>query len=317
MQLAFDYIVKHCKDDKLRELMIVRRGVCIHAGDNTSNGHNIWSCSKSFTSTVLGLLIEDGKCRLDTKVGSVLPELKKHYPTATLRHFTTMTSGFSAKGRSRWEDENEDWSWTPYDPAPPYFPPGTAYAYWDEAQMTLGRALTRIGGRELREYLQQRVFDPIGMGKVKWLHEGEIDGIPINNGCTNVHVNAQQLARFGHLFLNRGTWGGKQIVPAKWIDQATRTQVPADLPVGDTDRANVLGPGAYGYNWWTNGGKNAMPDAPPRTYYASGLNHNLLFVVPEWDMVVVRMGVDGNPPIGKPQAWNGFFKLMSEALIQP
>ena len=315
LQAALHYIAGHCKQEKLSELMIIRNGVCIHEGSRTKQNHNIWSCSKSFTSTALGLLIADGKCSLETHAAEILPELQQYYPEATLRHFTTMTSGFSAKGRSRWNDENEDWSWTPYDPAPPYFAPGTAYAYWDEAQMTLGRLLTKIGQRELRDYLDERVFQPIGMGKVEWLHEGEIDGIPINNGCTNVKINARQMARFGHLFLNRGNWNGKQLVPADWVDQATRTQVDVKIPVGDTDRSNVRGPGAYGFNWWTNGGENRMPDAPSKTYYASGLNHNLLFVVPEWNMVVVRMGVDGNPPMGKPQAWNGFFERLGDAFL--
>lgn len=314
LQSALDYIAGHCKSDKLREIMIVRNGVCIYEGDNTTNSHNIWSCSKSFTSTALGLLIADGKCSLDTRAADILPELKQLYPEATLRHFTTMTSGFSGEGRSRWHDENEDWSWTPYAPATPYFAPGSAFAYWDEAQMTLGRVLTRIAQRELRDYLEERVFQPIGMGKIEWHPEGEIDGIPICNGCTNVHVNARQLARFGHLFLNRGNWDGKQVIPIEWVVAATKNQVAVELPVGDTDRSHVRGPGAYGFNWWTSGGENRMADAPAKTYYASGLNHNLLFVIPEWNMVVVRMGVDGNPPMGKPQAWNGFFARLCQGV---
>lgn len=311
LQSALDYIEGHCKDDRLTEVMVIRNGVCIWDGGNTAHVHNIWSCSKSFTSTALGLMIAEGKCTLDTKAASIEPLLANDYPNVTLRHFTTMTSGYSAKGRSRWEDENADWSWTPYVPEAPLFEAGKGYAYWDEAMMMLGRVLTKLNQRELNDYLNEKVYQPIAMGDVQWLHEGEVDGVKICNGCTNVKLSARQLARFGHLFLNHGNWNGRQILPATWVEQATRTQVDAAMPVADTDRANVIGPGAYGYNWWTNGGKNRMPDAPPKTYYASGLNHNLLFIVPEWDMVIVRMGVDGNPPMGKPQAWNGFFKRLA------
>ena len=316
LRRALAYAAGICKDDKLDEMIILRDAKMIYRGEHADRVHNIWSCSKSFTSTVLGLLIADKRCTLDTKVCEVFPEYRQQYPDATLRHFTTMTSGFNAVGRSRWKDENSDWSWTPYDPAEPHFAPGTAYAYWDEAQMTLGRLLTRIGEREMRDYLQERVFDPIELGEVQWLHEGEVDGIPINNGCTNVMLSADQLARFGQLFLHRGRWNGRQIIPAEWIDAATQNQVSVDLPVGNTDRDNVRGPGAYGFNWWTCGGENPMPDAPRGTYYASGLNHNLLFVVPEWDMVIVRMGTDGNPPMGKPQAWNEFFRLLNPAVMR-
>ena len=314
LDVALDYLAGHCKSDGLNEVMVIRNGVCIHEGRKTRKVHNIWSCSKSFTSTALGLLIADGKCTLDTKAADIDPALKPLYPNATLRHFTTMTSGFSAKGRSRWNDENSDWSLTPYEPDQPHFAPGSAFAYWDEAQMTLGRLLTRVGKRNLRDYLSERVFVPIEMGKVKWGTEGEIDGIPICNGCTNVQINARQFARFGHLYLNRGNWNGKQILPADWVDAATSVQVPIDVPVGDTDRSNVKGSGSYGFNWWINGGLTNLPDAPPKTYYASGLNHNVCVVVPEWNMVIVRMGVDGNPAFGKHNVYNGFLKKLGEAV---
>lgn len=317
LQAALHYLAGHCKEDKLGEVMIVRNGVCVYEGNNTTEVHNIWSCSKSFTSTVLGLLIADGKCSLDTKAADIEPLLAEHYPDVILRDFTTMTSGYSAKGRSRWRDENEDWSWTPYVPEAPLYEAGKAYAYWDESMMMLGRLLTKVGQREINDFLNERLFEPMQMGKVEWLHEGEVDGIKICNGCTNIKLNARQMARYGHLFLNRGNWNGQQLVPASWVAEATRNQVDVAIPVAETDRSNVRGPGAYGYNWWTNGGENRMPDAPPKTYYASGLNHNLLFVIPEWNMVVVRMGVDGNPPMGKPQAWNGFFRKLAVALNEP
>lgn len=307
LEAALHYLAGHCKSDGLGEVMVIRNGVCIHEGNSTRKQHNIWSCSKSFTSTVLGLLIEDGKCTLDTKVADIDPALREYYPETTLRHFTTMSSGYSGAGRSRWNDENADWSRTPYLPEAPLYASGQGYAYWDEAQMMLGRLLTKVGQREMNDYLNERLFAPMQMGRVRWSHEGEVDGIPICNGCTNVNLNARQLARFGHLFLNSGNWDGTQLVPSEWVQQATRNQVDVFLPVADTDRSNVRGPGAYGFNWWVNGGENHMPLAPPKTFYASGLNHNLLFVIPEWQMVVVRMGVDGNPPFGKPQVWNQFF----------
>ena len=312
---ALRYLNGHCKSDKLKEVMVTRNGVLIHEGANTTKAHNIWSCSKSFTSTVLGLLIAEGKCSLDTKAASIDAALQKQYPEVRLRHFASMTSGYSGAGRSRWNDENSDWSWTPYDPDIPHFVPGKAYAYWDEAQMTFGRLLTMVGKREMNDYLREKLFAPMQMGKVEWFAEGEVDGIPICNGCTNVKLSAQQMARFGHLYLNRGNWNGKQLLPAAWVDLATRNQVDATIPVADTDRSNVRGPGAYGYNWWCNGGENRMPLAPPKTYYASGLNHNLLWVIPEWNMVVVRMGVDGNPPFGKHNTSNYFLGKLGDAFI--
>jgi CubicO group peptidase (beta-lactamase class C family) len=311
---ALDYLKSRSFEDGNEEVMIIRNGRVIYAGDSIEKKHNIWSCSKSFTSTVLGLMIEEGKCALDEPVYKYEPLLEEKYPEVTFRHFTTMTSGYNAVGHSRWNENSRDWSRTPYEPGEPIFAPGTQYAYWDEAMMMLGRALTKILGQKMKSYLEERMTSKIGFGEWEWHPEGGIDGVPINNGCTNVIVNAKQLARFGHLYLNLGNWNGKQIIPESWVKMATTVQVPESTPVADTDRKSARGSGAYGFNWWINGGLSAMPDAPSGTYYASGLNHNVCFVIPEWNMVIVRMGVDGNPPEDKHVVWNEFLKRLGKGI---
>jgi CubicO group peptidase (beta-lactamase class C family) len=312
---ALDYLESKSFENSNKEVMIIRNGLVVYAGSSTDKTHNIWSCSKSFTSTVLGLMIEEGKCQLDDPVYEYEPLLEEQYATVTFRHFATMTSGYDAVGDTRWNEESKDWSLTPYDPGEPIFEPGTQFAYWDEAMMMKGRVLTKILGQTMQSYLEEKITSKIDFGKWEWYNEGEIDEISINNGCTNVMVNATQLARFGHLYLNKGNWNGTQLIPESWVEMATTVQVPESIPVADTDRKNTRGSGAYGFNWWINGGLSPMPDAPPRTYYASGLNHNVCFVIPEWNMVIVRMGVDGNPPEGKHVIWNEFLKRLSDAII--
>lgn len=314
MMEALEYLKSKSFYNGNDELMIIRNGRVIFAGDSINNVHNIWSCTKTFTSTVLGLMIRDGFCKLDDPVSVYEPLLQTKYPDVTFMHFVTMTSGYNAVGQSRWNEDSHDWSRTPYVPDEPLFLPGTQYAYWDEAMMMLGRTLTGILGRTMKSYLDETAMDPIDFGAWEWGNEGEINGIPINNGCTNIHISAAQLARFGHLFLNKGKWKGQELIPEDWVINATSVQVPAYLPVADTDRQSVMGSGSYGFNWWVNGGLSALPDAPPGTYYASGLNHNVCFVIPEWDMVIVRMGTDGNPPEGKHIVWNEFIKRLSPAL---
>jgi hypothetical protein len=94
---------------------------------------------------------------------------------------------------------------------------------------------------------------------------------------------------------------------------ATSAQVDNSLPAFDS--SNVRGPGAYGFNWWVNGvgpdGLRKWPSAPSGTYAALGYNNNVCLVVPEWNMVIVRLGVDGNIPDEK---WDFFLKMVSEAL---
>ncbi len=319
LEQAVQYLAEHCFEDKTEELMIIRNGYLIYQGDSTDKSHNIWSCSKSFTSTALGIMIDEGLCQLDDKAATYEPRLAQLYPDLTLRHFATMTSGYNAKGDTRWEtDTSADWSWTPYEPTEPLFAPGTAYAYWDEAMMMNGRTLTQILQGDLQVYLKEKLTDPIGMGEWRWLEEGNLGDIPLRNGCTNIFVSARQLARVGHLFLNKGQWDGQQVVSEAWATQAIQTQVPAEIPMGDTDRKSTKGSGTYGYNWWVNGMTpegRYMPDSPVGTAFMSGLNHNVCFVIPEWNLVYVRMGVDGNPPEGKHVLHNEFIKRLEGAMM--
>ena len=319
LQNALDTLLQYSGTHGTDEMLIVRNGYVLFTGDSINRQHGIYSCSKSFTSTALGLMIDDGKCTLDTRAADFVPELSTLYPNLTLRHFATMTSGYSARGDSRWGEPSADWSTMPYTIDTPLFEPGTRYAYWDEAMMMNGKVLTNILSGDLKTYLTERVTDPIGMGAWEWWAEDTLGTVPLRNGCTGVALSASQLARVGLLYLNEGNWNGKQLLPAAWVRAATSVQVPVDLPVANTDRNSTKGNGAYGYNWWVNAPNNgapwSMPDSPPLAYM-SGFNHNLCFVIPEWDMVVVRMGEDGNPPEGKWWVWNRFFKILGPAIRQ-
>ncbi len=308
--------------DGTSEMVIVRRGVMIWKGSNTDKVHGVWSATKSFTSTVLGLLIDDEKCTLDTRACLHVPALKAAYPDVTLRHFTTMTSGYRAVG-----DEPQGTyihgpssTWSLPGDSPLFSPPGSRYAYWDSAMNELGLVLTRIAGEPMQEVFRRRIAEPIGMNarRWKWGDFGKMDGLTVNGGSGNgnkhVQISAREMARLGHLFLNRGRWDGRALISPKWVEQATAVQVPALTPPGQP-QCHIKGSGVYGFNWWVNGklpsGARKWPSAPPRTFAASGYNNNHCFVVPEWDMVIVRLGLDGNVDDG---VWDAFFKAMAGAL---
>lgn len=318
MQKALAYFEEKSRHNGNKEVLIIRNGYMIYGGENIDSTHGIWSCSKTFTSTVLGLLVDDGVLKLDDLAAPYEPILEEQYQAVTFHHFTTMTSGYSAVGDSRWPDTKyADWSWTIYDPAPPLFAPGTAYAYWDEAQIMFGRVLTQVIKRPMKDFLTERVTDPIGMGEWFWDTEKDIDGLPINLGCGGVVVNAKQLARWGWLFLNKGKWDGQQLISEEWVDMATSVQVPTTIPVADTDRKNLKGSGVYGFNWWVNGkkpdGTLKLPGAPEGCYFASGFNNNKCVVIPQWNMVVVRMGEDGHPDEAD-VVYGTFLRLLGEGI---
>ncbi len=285
LQEAIGYLEQSCRRDGVKELVVIRNGRLIWQGPDIDKVHGIWSCTKSFTSTVLGLLVDDGKCTADSLAKDYLPELADAYPDIQLRHFATMTSGYRAVGDEPRGGYRHGPSTTPFRPAeiPLFSPPGSVYAYWDSAMNQFGHVLTRIAGEPISELFRRRIADPIGMNPDawRWGDFGQVDGIVVNGGSGNsnhhVFISAREMARFGHLFLNRGQWRGRQLISTDWIQSATKTQVPAELDELHPD-SGADGRGVYGFNWWTNGvkpnGRRKWPGAPAKTFAASGYNNN-------------------------------------------
>jgi CubicO group peptidase (beta-lactamase class C family) len=321
LRAAVDYMDKHFGSEGARELAIVRNGYLIWQGPDIDAYHNVWSCTKTFTSTVLGLLIADGKCSLDDLAVAYLPSLDDRYPLYAgirLRHMASMSSGY----RGRLVDVTAEQPWGDpmayLDPNQPFFEPGTQVQYHDHQVFVLGAILTDLAGEPLQAIFKRRIADPIGLTQWGWGVSGRVNGIDLNNAAgtpskaPGIQITARQMARYGHLYLNRGNWNGRQLLPASFVEEAGRNQVPM------AGASNFLH-GRYGLYWWTNDvrpdGKRPWPAAPPRTYTAHGNGCNYCFVIPEWNMVVVRMGTTS---LGKtpPQdvRWSAFFAGLAGAV---
>ena len=212
----------------------------------------------------------------------------------TLRHLATMTSGIDGVGGSYdADDQGRSDANALVAPQPPFFAPGTKYMYWDEATQHYGYVLTKIAGEPLDDYLKRRILDPIGISRFDW----KLDSTgKVPNWTGGIEISASDLARFGHLFLNRGRWNDRQLVSAELGGsrrRVSRSRRPYRTRMPSSSRK---GSGVYGYHWWPNGttpeGKRRWPHAPLGTYSRSGYNNNDLFVIPAWNMVVVRLGLD-------------------------
>jgi CubicO group peptidase (beta-lactamase class C family) len=287
--------------------MIVQNGHLLWAGENISRKNIVWSCTKSVTSTCLGLLWDDGKCSPEDFASAYLPELAKDYPTVTLKQLATFTSGLQLEKFS-------------LEPGRPNFPPGTAMHYSNETDL-LAYLLTKIAGEPLRELFKRRIADPIGMDPEgwEWKSVNTREGLVINGGVgmaeNGMYMTAKNLARFGWLFANGGNWNGRQLISKTYMDYATVPLVEAGMPLHDPTGWYQQLPGRYGLNWWTNGtdasGKRLWPHVPPGAFAAQGNHNNICIIVPDWKLVLVRTAQDEIIDVG---LFDGALKILGEGL---
>ena len=322
---AVDFLEQNSGQDGGEELVIIRSGRLVFRGDSVNKVHGVWSCTKSFTSTIFGLLIDDGKVQLNSLAKAFLPTLNKSYPSVTLSQFASMTSGYKAVGDTATTGYTHGPSQTPFIPDPvPLFHPGAKYAYWDAAMNQFAHVLTVAAKEPLDQLFKRRIADPIGMNANAWYWAdfGELNGLKVVGGAGNngrgIYISASDFARLGLLFLNEGKWQGMQLISRDWVKRSTTVQVPDIMKLG-SPLSTIDGIGVYGFNWWVNGtrpnGNRLWPKAPIGTFAASGYNNNKMFIIPKWNMVIVRLGLDDRDGTISNTTWSDFLGKVAEAIM--
>lgn len=299
LEAAMAALARISGPDGNRQALLIRDGRMVWRGPDVDLRHGVWSCTKSFLSLTLGLLIDDGRCSLDTRAADLYPALAPRYPTVTLRHLVTFTSGYRPLAASA--------EVAPFEPGEPLFAPGEEFHYGWESYL-LALLLTRVAGESLRDLFRRRIAEPIGLDDHSW-HWGDwgpfdhltgLRSVPVCSGSglydRGLHITARALARVGWLMARGGRWGERQLVSRAWVEESTRAQVPAATPCHNEQPWCHRLPGTYGYYWWTNGldaaGHRIWPSAPQRTFAMQGHLNNICLVIPSWRIVLVRLGQD-------------------------
>jgi CubicO group peptidase (beta-lactamase class C family) len=265
--------------DSLHSMMLLCNGKVVAEGwwqpYSAALPHMMYSVSKSFTSTAIGLAIDEGLLGLDSLVVDLLPddlppEIDPHLAALTVRHLLTMTTGH-ATDTVALANLSPSGNWARDILTQPLtFAPGTLFVYNSGATYLLAAILHRLTGERLLDYLTPRLFEPLGITDATW------ESCPrgIDAGGWGLSITTEDLAVFGQLLLQRGSWNGRQLVPAEWIDEATALQV-------DTSEADhgIDGRQGYGYQFW-----RCRPDG---SYRADGAFAQLCIVLPEQDAVIV------------------------------
>jgi len=285
---------------RLHALLIVRHGYLVvedyFNGWQKDGLHTLQSVSKSFTSALVGIAIARGEFKgVDEKILDFFPDIKDianmdgRKASIRVKDILTMRSGtdYHEQGaNSPHEQLNrllKGWDKFYLD-RPMLRPPGTEFLYDSGGVILLSAMLKKRTGMHAHEYADRYLFKPLGIEKKFWLRN--LEGHTHTGG--GLSLAARDTAKFGHLYLKNGRWGDEQVVPENWVQESFRTHV--DLTVEGQP------PSGYGYLWWIlapdprGSGRQAI-------YAARGRYGQFIFIVPEYDMVVVmnsyaRPGID-------------------------
>ncbi len=275
--------------DAVQGFMLLRHGQVAAEGWWAPYGppspHTMYSLSKSFTSTAIGLAVDEGRLTVDDPVLSFFPADAPPNPSANLRamrvrHLLAMNTGHQEDttqhvfwGRGNLPAENNtELNWPrAFLRLPVEREPGSWFVYNTAATYMLSAIITQLTGETLLDYLRPRLFVPLGIENPTW----ECDPRGINLGGTGLHIKLEDIARFGQMYLQKGQWEGKQVVPAAWIADATAVHSDNSNAPGNPDW--MVG---YGYQFWR---------CRHNAYRGDGAFGQYCIVMPEQDAVLAMI----------------------------
>ncbi len=298
------------KIDALHSFMLVRHGhvvaECWWAPYDAKTRHELYSLSKSFTSTAVGLAIAEGKLSLDDPVLKFFPEDAPEEPSSNLKAMRVhdllrMNTGhqteprlFSPEG-PRLASSNQSWV-KAFLAHPVPFKPGTHFLYNTPATYMQSAIVQKVTGQTVLDYLRPRLFEPLGIENPTWGTSPQ--GISL--GGYGLSIRTEDIAKFGQLYLQKGQWHGKQLVPAAWVEAATARQTSnGSNPQSDWDQG-------YGYQFWR---------ARHGAYRGDGAFGQFCLVMPEQDAVVAITSGTNNMQAVLNLVWDKLLPAMSSTAL--
>lgn len=261
------------KIDTLHSFMLVRHGHVIAEGwwkpESADKLHVLYSLSKSFCSTAVGLAVSEGKLSVDDLVLKFFPDEAPAKPSDMLmqmrvRDLLTMSTGHETEPKFT---ATEPWVKS-FLAHPVPRKPGTHFKYNSPATYMQSAIVQKVTGQTVLEYLKPRLFNPLGIENPTWVTSPQ----GISTGGWGLMVRTEDIAKFGQLYAQKGMWNGKQLIPATWIEQATAKQVSNGTdPSRDWDQG-------YGFQFWR---------CRHGAYRGDGAFGQFCVVLPEQDVVVV------------------------------
>ncbi len=257
----------------LHSLLLLHRGSVVaeayRAPFDADTPHRMYSVTKSFVASAIGLAIADGLLTVEDRVVDIFPDLAphpidRHLAELRVKHLLTMSAEHSPPPGPRTSP-----SVVAFLAETLVLPPGSRFEYSSFCSYVLAAIVQQLTGETLADYLRPRLFEPLGIAVRPWLASEE----GVNNGGWGMHLTTRELARFGQLYLQGGIWQGCRILPGAWVNEATSKRVESWGNAGAPDWT-----AGYGYQFWQNRQEG---------YRADGLLGQFCLVLPRHDALVV------------------------------
>ena len=254
-------------DTEIHSVMVLRHGKVIGEAYPEPFGseyrHTMYSCSKTFVAVGVGLAIADNRLRLTDRVATFFPEampaeVSPELAAITVRDLLTMTAGIVPD----WTLRNHTDAWLATYLGKPVQKPGEVFRYDSMCSYVLSAIVTKVTGKRLLDYLQEKLLAAMGIDDACW----EVSPEGYNTGGWGLHIKPESLAKMGVLLSHGGEWEGRQLIPAEWVREMTRSQV-------------AVAPCDYGYQTWRC--------EHPTAFRADGALGQYILVEPVKDVVVV------------------------------
>jgi CubicO group peptidase (beta-lactamase class C family) len=258
--------------DSLHSFMLLRHGHVVAEGwwspYHAEARHSLFSLSKSFTSTAVGLAVAEGKLSVDDLVLKFFPEDAPDKPSRNLKAMRVSDLLRMSTGQQTEPRRTPNRPWTKSFLAHPVpFKPGTHFLYNTSGSYMLSAIVQKATGKTLLEYLRPRLFDPLGIEQPTW--EASPQGVSV--GGYGLSIRTRDIASFGQLYLQKGKWQGKQLLSEAWVKAATSLQTSnGSNPKSDWDQG-------YGYQFWRS---------RHGAYRGDGAFGQYCIVLPEQDAVI-------------------------------
>lgn len=272
----------------MHSIMILRHGKVITEGwwspYRPDLKHTLYSLSKSFTSTAIGFAVAEKKLTVNDKVISFFPDklpqtVSENLAQLTIKDLLSMSVG-QAPDPSFAVVPTDDWIKTFFSITIQH-KPGSVFLYNSMATYMLSAIIQKVTGEKLIDYLKPRLFEPLGIHGMDW----ETDAAGVNAGGWGLRIKTEDIARFAQLYLQKGKWNDKQILPEAWIEEATTFKVDNAPGMPQIRKDSSDWRQGYCYQFWRS---------RHNSYRGDGAFGQYALILPEQDAVIAITSETGD-----------------------